>query len=132
MTSSLSENTQAILLLTQPLHVGKRGLDGPAPLTAAQYDNLAKLLYDNHYEPADLLGPGVMDVLRDCGLEPYEGTLARLLDRGFLLSLALEQWLARAIWVVSRADTDYPKDFQGEVCEPMRQRCFMVVATKHC
>ncbi len=112
MTSRLSDNTQAILLLTQPLHVGKRGQDGPAPLTTAQYDNLAKLLYDNHYEPADLLGSGVMEVLRDCGLEAYEGALARLLDRGFLLSLALEQWLARAIWVVSRADTDYPKVFK--------------------
>jgi predicted Rossmann fold nucleotide-binding protein DprA/Smf involved in DNA uptake len=34
--------------------------------------------------------------------------LERLLARGFLLSQAIERWQARAIWVLSRADADYP------------------------
>jgi predicted Rossmann fold nucleotide-binding protein DprA/Smf involved in DNA uptake len=33
----------------------------------------------------------------------------RLLDRGFLLSQAIERWQSRAIWVVSRADAAYPR-----------------------
>ena len=31
------------------------------------------------------------------------------MGRGFLLSQAIERWQARAIWVVSRADADYPR-----------------------
>ena len=36
------------------------------------------------------------------------GRLERLLERGFLLSQAIERWRTRAIWVVSRADAGYP------------------------
>jgi predicted Rossmann fold nucleotide-binding protein DprA/Smf involved in DNA uptake len=32
-----------------------------------------------------------------------------LLGRGFLLSQVIERWQARAIWVVSRADAEYPR-----------------------
>ena len=35
--------------------------------------------------------------------------LQRLLGRGFLLSQVIERWQARAIWVVSRADAEYPR-----------------------
>lgn len=35
--------------------------------------------------------------------------LESLLARGFLLSQAVERWQTRAIWVVSRADAEYPR-----------------------
>jgi predicted Rossmann fold nucleotide-binding protein DprA/Smf involved in DNA uptake len=35
--------------------------------------------------------------------------IKRLLDRGFLMSQAVECWQTRAIWVVSRADAEYPR-----------------------
>jgi DNA processing protein len=41
----------------------------------------------------------------------------RLLGRGFLLSQAVERWNARAIWVVSRADADYPRRFKTRLKE---------------
>ena len=37
-----------------------------------------------------------------------EARLRALLNRGFLLSQAVERWQARGIWVVSRADVAYP------------------------
>ena len=112
MTGHLSENAEAILLLTQPLHVGKRGSDDTAPLNASQYGHLSIRLHERDYAPADLLGPHGFEVLKKCGLEAYADDMVRLLDRGFLLSLALEQWRARAIWIVTRADSEYPKGFK--------------------
>lgn len=36
------------------------------------------------------------------------GRIEALLGRGMQLSLAVEKWQARAIWVLSRADDEYP------------------------
>ncbi|HWW03010.1 MAG TPA: DNA-processing protein DprA [Candidatus Acidoferrum sp.] len=40
-----------------------------------------------------------------------------LLERGFLLSQAVERWNARAIWVISRADSRYPKRLKTRLKE---------------
>jgi predicted Rossmann fold nucleotide-binding protein DprA/Smf involved in DNA uptake len=39
----------------------------------------------------------------------------RLLARGFLLGQAVERWQTRAIWVVSRADGEYPKRLKARL-----------------
>jgi len=46
-----------------------------------------------------------------------EGRLQRLLGRGLLLSQVIERWQARAIWVVSRADADYPRRLKARLRE---------------
>ncbi|MCY4400163.1 MAG: DNA-processing protein DprA [Gemmatimonadetes bacterium] len=63
-------------------------------------------------QPADLLAA---DGLRELdsswsGLRTRRTLedVRRLLERGFLLAQALERWSARAIWVVTRPDDDYP------------------------
>ena len=107
MNAELSENTKAILLLTAPLLVGKgRGPD--SPLTLSEYNQLARCLTEQGREPADLLGSGQREVLDEGhpGLDTQR--IGRLLERGFLLSQAIERWRSRAIWVVSRADAEYP------------------------
>ena len=43
--------------------------------------------------------------------------LQRLVGRGFLLSQAIERWQARAIWVVSRADAEYPRHLKARLRE---------------
>ena len=43
--------------------------------------------------------------------------LDALLGRGFLLSQAVERWNARAIWVISRADSRYPKRLKTRLKE---------------
>jgi len=108
MTPLLSPNTQAILLLTAPLIVG-RGKTTPDLLSPGEYKRLARHLRETQRQPADLLSP---DATTDLLPAPQSGIdadrLQRLLGRGFLLSQAIEHWQARAIWVVSRADADYP------------------------
>lgn len=108
MTPVLSSNTQAILLLTAPLIAG-RGQAESKPLSPGEYKCLARRLFEGGHEPADLLGTEGREILEECRVDLDNGRLERLLDRGFLLSQAVERWQARAIWVVSRADSGYPK-----------------------
>ena len=107
MHAGISDNTKAILLLTVPLIVGKnRRIDDP--LTQKQYNKLARHLRNHGQEPTDLLGSDMELLL--CGSEiglPVE-RIERLLKRGFLLSQAIEHWQSRGIWIVSRADVEYP------------------------
>ena len=107
MNVELSANAKAILLLTAPLIVG-RGRSSVSPLSAGEYRQFARRLRDLHRQPADLLGPGAHDIRNECRIGLDSGRIERLLDRGFLLSQAMERWRTRAIWVVSRADANYP------------------------
>ena len=107
MTSGLSANTQAILLLTAPLLVGS-GKPSVSPLSTREYRRLARQLRKLQHEPADLLDSDTRKILNDDNFVPVSSRLNQLLDRGFLLGLAMERWRNRAIWVASRADTDYP------------------------
>ena len=104
---SLSPNTQAILLLTAPLIVG-RAEPSTDLLTHGDYKRLAQFLHDRQRQPADLLAAADQELLEECQQLIDGDRLRRLLDRGFLLSQAIERWQTRAIWVVSRADDAYP------------------------
>lgn len=108
MTPVLSPNTQAILLLTAPLIVG-RGTASPDLLSPGEYKRLARHLREIQRQPADLVSPDATEIMRACQPVIDESRLQRLLGRGFLLSQVIERWQARAIWVVSRADADYPR-----------------------
>lgn len=107
MNPNFSANTQAILLLTAPLIAG-RGEPSPDLLTPGEYKRLARHLHQLSKAPADLLSDGVEDILRETRPVCDADRLKRLLARGFALSQAIERWQSRAIWVVSRADPDYP------------------------
>lgn len=108
MTPVLSPNTQAILLLTAPLVAG-RGTACADLLSPGEYKRLARHLREIQRQPADLVSPDAADILRACQPVVDADRLQRLLGRGFLLSQAIEQWQSRAIWVLSRADSDYPR-----------------------
>lgn len=108
---SLSANTQAILLLTAPLLLGRNPV--PAELLShGEYTQLARRLRENGHQPADLLSNDISDLIRACQPIIEEGRLRQLLGRGFLLSQAVAHWNSRAIWVVSRADPHYPSQLK--------------------
>ena len=109
MNDAPSLNTRAILLLTAPLIIGRERRSSPKPLAPGEYNRLASRLRDLRRQPADLLGDGAGALIEECQLDLDAERLARLLDRGFLLSQALERWRTRALWVISRADADYPR-----------------------
>jgi hypothetical protein len=112
----LSPNTQAILLLTAPLIAG-RGTSSSELLSPGEYKRLARHLREIQRQPADLVSPDAADLLRACQPVIDEARLQRLLGRGFLLSQVIERWQARAIWVVSRADAEYPRRLKARLRE---------------
>ena len=117
MNDAPSLNTRAILLLTAPLIIGRERRSFPKPLAAGEYNSLARRLSELQHQPADLLGNGARPLLEECRLDLDADRLARLLDRGFLLSQAMERWRTRALWVTSRADAEYPRRLRRRLRE---------------
>lgn len=116
MTPTLSPNTQAILLLTAPLIAG-RGTPPQDLLSPGEYKRLARHLREIQRQPADLVSSDAADLMHACHPVVDEARLQRLLGRGFLLSQVIERWQARAIWVVSRADAEYPRRLKARLRE---------------
>lgn len=116
MNMEISENTKTILLLTAPLLDGKKSGhdDESKPLTFGEYKRLARHLREIGHQPVDLLSP---EILRACQSVINEDRLQKLLGRGFLLSQVIERWQARAIWVISRADAEYPRRLKTRLRE---------------
>lgn len=107
MTFSLSPNTQAILLLTAPLIAGRneKSVDLIKP---HEYKKLARYLREIKRQPSDLLTNDAKELIQSCSHIIDTDRITRLIGRGFLLSQVVEQWRARSIWVISRADPQYP------------------------
>lgn len=116
MNPTLSPNTQAILLLTAPLMLGRRGAKAEL-LRPGEYKRLARHLRSVGQQPADLLSAEAGDVLETLGSIVEAERVRGLLERGFLLSQAVERWSSRAIWVVSRADAAYPRRLKAVMKE---------------
>ncbi len=108
MSLSLSPNAQAILLLTAPLIAG-RNQPSVDLLTPGEYKRLARFLRKEQRQPADLLASDTQGALGESQRLIDSERLERLLARGILLSQAIERWQTRGIWVVSRADAEYPR-----------------------
>ena len=117
MNDAPSLNTRAILLLTAPLSIGRERRSSPKPLAAGEYNRLARRLRELRRQPADLLDDGARTLLEECRLDLDPERLDRLLDRGFLLSQAMERWRTRALWVTSRADAEYPRRLKRRLRE---------------
>lgn len=116
MTNVLSNNTQAILLLTAPLIAG-RSEQTRELLTPSEYKRLARHLHQLSKEPADLLASDADEILRQSQAVVDAARLKWLLGRGFALSQAIDRWQARGIWVVSRADSNYPQRLRDRLRE---------------
>lgn len=115
MTCPLTPNTQAILLLTAPLIVG-RGREEAELLTPGEYNRLARLLRETQKQPADFL-TDAEQLFSLCTDLVSRDRAEKLLGRGFQLSQAIEHWSARGIWVVSRADQEYPRRLKSRLKE---------------
>ncbi|MCD9556766.1 DNA-protecting protein DprA [Photobacterium carnosum] len=108
MNFSLSPNTQAILLLTAPLIAG-RNEQSVDLIKPHEYKRLARYLREIKHQPSDLLSNDANELIQSCNHIIDIDRITRLLGRGFLLSQVVEQWRSRSIWVISRADPQYPR-----------------------
>jgi len=104
---NINNQTQAVLLLTT--YFGKPAKDEPKPLSPTEWGRLAHWLKDHEILPEVLLRQGPADVLAgwaDRTITP--GRIRHLLDRAGALGLAAEKWARAGLWVLTRADPDYP------------------------
>src|SRR6267143_374410 len=102
---------QAVLLLTA--HLGKTSPDQPKPLGPAEYGRFAQWLKERGLHPESLLLEDPHRLLVDW--TDSRITLDRityLLGRSAALGLAVEKWERAGLWVITRADADYPARFK--------------------
>ena len=102
-----SSQAQAVMLLTVAL--GKTDTSGAKQLSAREWTRLALWLRDHDLEPSALLADNLTSLL--AGWTDHSITLPRvesLLNRGAALGFALERWQRAGLWVMTRADPDYP------------------------
>ncbi|RMH96278.1 MAG: DNA-processing protein DprA, partial [Calditrichaeota bacterium] len=103
----ISPTAQAILLLTT--HLTSNGNGSVRPLTPAEWGRFAEWLQKQSLTPEMLLQGSPRTILKDwrdtrITVERIEA----LLDRGSTLAFALEKWFRSGLWVITRADPDYP------------------------
>jgi len=114
MSLPLTEQTKTILLLTSPLLVGKSNSGGPKILTPTEYNKLATRLVELGKQPIDLMS--AQDDLYKVIAEMIDTErLKQLLDRGLLMSQAIDQWQSRGIWVIGRAESSYPQRLKAKL-----------------
>lgn len=103
-----SENNQAILLLTAYFSSSKGAAF--SPLTATEYGRFSKYLHSEKYKPEDLFSrfDEIVDKWQDPKNKITSQRLKFLLGRGGAMGMALEKWQGAGIWIISRADREYP------------------------
>lgn len=113
-THLLETDTQAILLLCASFSQNRQ--TEPQPLTLREYNDLARWLREKNLRPADLLTPNGKDYLQDiAGTKLNSDRLIALIERGVMLSLALESWVSKGIWVLGRSDSQYPQRLKKQL-----------------
>ena len=107
-THILSPDTQAVLLLCASF--GQKRTVEPKPLTLGEYNDLANWLQENDLTPKDLLDSIIQKKLPRLAINKLEShRILALLERGMMLSLAVEQWTNQGLWILGRGDAEYPK-----------------------
>ena len=110
----LPTDTQAILLLCASF--GQNRQIEPEPLTLSEYNSLADWLRENQMRPADLLAPTAKEQLQKITDSKLNSDrLTALLERGAMLSFAVEKWTNQGLWVLGRSDTNYPKRLKQQL-----------------
>jgi predicted Rossmann fold nucleotide-binding protein DprA/Smf involved in DNA uptake len=102
----ISQDTQAVLLLCGLFTA--EAAQTTKPLSPAEYHGLAVWLHRLGGRPEDLLrSPEGFALSGEPGL-PEPARVWALLCRGVQLARAVECWQSLGLWVISRADSQYP------------------------
>ncbi len=131
ITQEISEHAKAYLLLTGRLAISgdRRATEGNAP-TPLSTQELNKLSADIRQEDADADIVDLMTPRYDRSIPNMQSDhvdrVRALLGRGMKMSLAIEKWQQRGIWVLCREDERYPALFKerlGDKAPPIIYGC---------
>ena len=106
-TPDLSADTEVVLLMCG--RFGGEKQEAFQPLAPREYGELAKWLKALALRPSDLLtntGRVALSSIQEARLERKR--VEFLLGRGTAMALALERWARGGLWVISRADAEFP------------------------
>ncbi len=106
MISTVSEDTQAVMLLTCQLGVG---VHQGKPATPTEYNRIARALQGLGMRPADLVKQNSSNkAIAAASAVIGAARTEKLLARTLLLATKISRWQSLNIWAVSRADDQYP------------------------
>ncbi len=112
---------QAIVLLTS--YFKKPGENDVKPLTPTEWKVFASWLMDKRYSPGSLLTEDGENIINSWDEKKItRERLISLLKRGAQMSMMIEKWSRAGIWVLTRADADYPKRLKkrlGQLSPPV-------------
>ena len=103
--------TSAVLLLN--LRLNRLDSSHTNPLSPSEWSRFAQWLHSRNRTPDVLLKEDTRTVLH--GFEDKAISVERveaLLNRGVALGVALERWQRAGIWVLTRNDSEYPKQLK--------------------
>lgn len=105
----LSNDSRVILLLCS--HLGLPEEPEFKPLTLREWNNLARRIVNSSLSsPSRLLGLSTSALEADLDVDEKAAMrLSWLLDRGGGLAIVMERLESLGIWIITRADTDYPR-----------------------
>jgi len=111
----INDTLQATLLLC--CYFNNNEVGKYKPLTPTEYGPFSRWLYDNQFNPADLLRRKneVLDLWQDPKGKISSERIEALISRGASMGFALEKWSKAGVWVISRVDTDYPKSLKNKL-----------------
>ncbi|MDP8207432.1 MAG: DNA-processing protein DprA [Candidatus Electryonea clarkiae] len=107
-TYELTDDSKATLLLCG-IFGSREDRESVKPLSIAEYNKLAKWLADNDMRPGDLLETEVRKLLKQNimgSIDPQR--VENLLIRGAMLAFAVEKWMNKGIWIITRSEKNYP------------------------
>jgi DNA processing protein len=107
-TVAITADSQAIVLLCSTLALPREAT--VKPLTPKEWSSFAASIHASDVRaPSALFGLDAAEIAHATRMSPEAGQrVAELLSRGGQLALELERLSSRGIWVLTRADDDYP------------------------
>jgi len=111
---NLTENAQAVLLLTAHFYKSEKG--AVKPLTPTEWGKFALWLKENDRVPASLLKVEPSEALEGWhDAKISKERIEELLSRGHAMALALEKWSRAGLWVLTRSDAAYPSRLKSRL-----------------
>jgi DNA processing protein len=114
-TLALSPDSKAIVLLCSTLALPQDA--APRPLAPKEWDSLAATIHDSELRtPSALFQLPAADIAGSLGLSRETARrLEGLLARGGQLAIELDRLSTRGVWIVTRADEQYPPLFRSRL-----------------
>jgi DNA processing protein len=105
---ALDRDAQAIAMLCSRMALPREG--GPKSFGPAEWNRLAGVLRSTAYgRPGDLLGRSAAELAAELAIAREQAErIHDLLSRGGQLAMEMERLARRGIWILTRADEDYP------------------------